>query len=90
MEIGMMISWCVFGLIVGSIARFLVPGSQPLGLIATTGLGVLGSFVGGFLGSLFSGGAATLAHPSGWVGATLGAVITLVVYMKMSRGRVAS
>ena len=50
------IGWIIFGLIVGAIARFLMPGTQSMGMIMTILIGVAGSFVGGYLGSLTSGG----------------------------------
>ena len=45
------IGWIVFGFVIGVIARFLMPGPQPMGIILTTVLGVAGSFLGGYLGS---------------------------------------
>lgn len=50
------ITWIVFGLVAGAIARYLVPGRQPMGLFETFGLGVLGSLAGGFVAWLFAGG----------------------------------
>lgn len=47
------ISWAVFGLIVGAIARLLYPGRQEMGLFATMALGVVGSLLGGFVSYLF-------------------------------------
>ncbi len=81
----MIISWSIFGLIVGAIARFLVPGRQPIGLAGTIVLGIVGSFVGGFLGSLIFGGEVTLSNPAGWIGGIIGAVIALLVYMRLSK-----
>jgi uncharacterized membrane protein YeaQ/YmgE (transglycosylase-associated protein family) len=81
----MIISWSIFGLIVGAIARFLVPGRQPIGLGGTIVLGIVGSFVGGFLGSLIFGGEITLANPAGWIGGVIGAVIALLIYMRLSK-----
>ncbi len=78
----MLISWSVFGLVVGAIARLLVPGEQKMGLLATMVLGIVGSFVGGFLGSLVFGGQVTLTNPAGWIGGIIGAVIALIVYIK--------
>ena len=81
----MVISWSVFGLIVGAIARFLVPGRQPIGIGGTIVLGIVGSLVGGFLGSLLFGGAITLSNPAGWIGGIIGAVIALLIYMRLSK-----
>jgi uncharacterized membrane protein YeaQ/YmgE (transglycosylase-associated protein family) len=47
------ISWAVFGLVVGLIARLLYPGPQPMGYFTTMTLGIIGSFVGGFISYLF-------------------------------------
>jgi uncharacterized membrane protein YeaQ/YmgE (transglycosylase-associated protein family) len=72
-------SWIFFGLVVGVIARFIMPGQQHMGLIRTTLLGIGGSFVGGFLSALIFGG--NWRHPSstGWIGAIIGAVVLLVL-----------
>lgn len=77
------ICWTVFGLIVGGIARLLVPGEQPIGCLATAILGIIGSYVGGFLGSLIFGGEITLSSPAGWIGALIGAVIVLLIWVKV-------
>jgi uncharacterized membrane protein YeaQ/YmgE (transglycosylase-associated protein family) len=74
------IGWIVFGLVVGIIARFLLPGEQPMGLIMTILLGVAGSFVGGYLGTMFHGGPMDLSQPAGWIGSIIGAVLLLVAY----------
>jgi uncharacterized membrane protein YeaQ/YmgE (transglycosylase-associated protein family) len=74
------IGWIVFGLVVGIIARFLIPGPHPMGFIMTTLLGVAGSFVGGWLGTMFHGGPVDIAQPSGWIGSIIGAVLLLVAY----------
>jgi len=59
------LGWCVFGLVVGIIARFLMPGRQHMGLIMTMILGIVGSFAGGFIASIFSGGAHVTMNPAG-------------------------
>jgi uncharacterized membrane protein YeaQ/YmgE (transglycosylase-associated protein family) len=51
--LGTMISWAFFGLMIGLIARMLYPGPQPMGFIATMILGIVGSFVGGFISFAF-------------------------------------
>lgn len=79
----------VFGIIVGGIARLLVPGRDPMGLGGTAVLGIVGSFVGGFLAYvLFRQDAAQGAlQPASLVGSIIGAVITLLVWRKMGRRR---
>jgi len=83
--IWMIISWSVFGLIVGAIARLLVPGEQPIGFLGTILLGIVGSFVGGFLGSLLFGGEINLSNPAGWIGGIIGAVIALLIYTRIGK-----
>ncbi len=79
------IGWIVFGLIVGIIARFLLPGPQPLGFILTSLLGIAGSFVGGSIGSLIHGGGFDIAQPSGWLGSIVGAILLLFGYSMISK-----
>ena len=79
MTILTILGWIVFGLIVGFIARALVPGKDNIGIIATIGLGILGSVVGGLVFSLFSG-EITLSNPIGWIGSVVFAIILLVIY----------
>ncbi len=75
--------WIVVGLVVGAIARLIVPGRQPMGWIATILLGVAGSFVGGSLGTLvFPPHKFNLQQPTihSWLGSLVGAVLLLVIY----------
>jgi uncharacterized membrane protein YeaQ/YmgE (transglycosylase-associated protein family) len=87
--LGLIISLIIIGLIAGALARLLVPGRDPMGIGATILLGIVGSFVGGFLGYIFfhhdsSQGA---LQPSGIVGSIIGAIIVLLIYRHFSRGR---
>lgn len=71
----------IIGIVVGAIARWLMPGSEHLGLLMTGVLGIAGSFVGGFIARLFSkpdDGA--LVHPAGLVMSVIGALILLYVW----------
>jgi uncharacterized membrane protein YeaQ/YmgE (transglycosylase-associated protein family) len=73
----------LLGLIVGLIARALVPGKQPMGWIATTVLGIVGGYVGGTLGSVvFYPHKFTITPPinHSFLGALVGAVILLLIY----------
>ena len=53
------LGWIVFGLVIGLIARTIMPGAQPMGFMLTALLGIAGSFVGGWLGTFLSGLAAS-------------------------------
>jgi len=84
------ISWIVLGLVAGAVARLLVPGPDPMGIIATVLLGIAGSFVGGFLGYVLFNkdlGEGAL-QPSGIVGSIIGAIILLLLTRSFRRGRV--
>ena len=76
----------IVGLIVGLIARFLVPGPDPMGLLATMVLGVVGSFVGGLILSLLTEGELALTT-SGWIGSIVGAIVALLIYRAVQRRR---
>ncbi len=73
------ITFLVVGLIAGFIARLIVPGEDPMGLVGTLVLGVIGSFVGGFLSALVFAGDLELSA-SGIVGSIVGAIVALLVY----------
>lgn len=78
----------VFGFVIGVIARFLMPGPQPMGIILTTVLGVAGSFVGGYLGHLFNEGEMNAWQPAGWIGSIIGAALLLLAYGMLAKKRV--
>ncbi len=85
------ISWIIFGLIAGAIAKALMPGKDPGGCIITMLLGVAGAVVGGFLADFLKiGGAYTRPGDHGFLFrlgfAVLGAIIILAVY-RMIAGR---
>lgn len=67
----------LFGLVVGLIARAIMPGNQRMGLVATTLLGIAGSFIGGVVGSMISGGRVFDLHAAGLIGSILGALVLL-------------
>lgn len=79
------LGWILFGLVVGIVAKFLMPGRDPGGIIITILLGIVGALVGGFLGqalNLYEPG-----EPAGFVGATLGAILVLWLYRVATRRR---
>ncbi|MCV7170372.1 GlsB/YeaQ/YmgE family stress response membrane protein [Mycobacterium sp. CPCC 205372] len=83
--IGLIITVVVIGLIAGALARLLVPGKQNLSIPMTILLGVVGSFVGGFLGYLLfhKDGSDGFLQPAGLIGSVIGAVIVLVIWLRV-------
>jgi uncharacterized membrane protein YeaQ/YmgE (transglycosylase-associated protein family) len=80
------LGWIVFGLIVGVVAKFLMPGRDPGGFVITTILGIVGAVVGGFLGRTL--GWYGPNDPVGFLMALVGAVVLLFAYRALS-GRTA-
>jgi len=78
------IGWIIFGLIVGAIAKLLMPGRDPGGFIVTMLLGIAGALVGGFLGR--SAGWYGPNDPAGFLMSLFGAVVLLLLY-RMIIGR---
>ena len=83
--IGFIISLIIIGAVAGFIARALVPGKDSMSIPATILLGIVGSFVGGFLASLIGrGDGGSFLNTSGIIGSIIGAIIALVIYNKVS------
>lgn len=83
------IGWIIIGLIAGAIARWLMPGPDPMGWLGTIVLGIVGSFVGGTILNLVTGGGMELSA-AGIIGSILGALLVLFVWRRMRpAGRVA-
>ncbi len=82
--LGLIVSLIVIGLIAGAIARLLVPGKQNISIPMTIVLGIVGSFVGGFLGYLIfhKDGQDGFFQPAGIVGSIIGSVIVLLLWLK--------
>ncbi len=75
------IGWIVFGLIVGAIAKFIVPGNDSNNIITTIVLGIAGSFVGGFVGNLlFTKKGENHARYGGWILSIVGAIALQLLY----------
>src|SRR6476469_4223768 len=71
------IIWTLFiGLIVGAIAKLLMPGKDPGGCIITILLGIAGAFVGTWIGRVFAGG----SYVAGWIMSVVGAMVLLLLY----------
>jgi uncharacterized membrane protein YeaQ/YmgE (transglycosylase-associated protein family) len=85
--LGLIIYLLVFGLIAGALARLLVPGRQAMGIGATVLVGIVGSFVGGFIGwAIFDHDRTNGAlQPSGIIGSIIGAVIVLLLLQRTGK-----
>lgn len=68
----------IIGLVVGALAKLIMPGKDPGGCIVTTLIGLAGALVGGFLGRLF--GLYNPGEPAGFIGSLIGAIILLGIY----------
>jgi uncharacterized membrane protein YeaQ/YmgE (transglycosylase-associated protein family) len=77
------LSWILFGLVVGVIAKLLMPGRDPGGFIITILLGIAGALVGGFAGRAM--GFYGENQGAGWIMSILGAIILLALYRMMAR-----
>ena len=76
MGIGFIVFLVLFGLVVGALARLALPGPDPMGILATIGLGLAGSFLGGVVARIF------LGTGGGVVFAVLGATLILYLYRR--------
>jgi uncharacterized membrane protein YeaQ/YmgE (transglycosylase-associated protein family) len=76
MDIKAIIITLAIGLVVGAIAKLLMPGKDPGGCIITMLLGIAGAFVGTFLGRIFAGG----NYVAGWIMSVVGAMLLLLIY----------
>lgn len=81
------VSWILFGLVIGIIAKLLMPGRDPGGFIVTILLGVAGALLGGFIGRTM--GFYGPDQGAGWLMSIVGAVVLLALYRMLVRRRVA-
>ena len=77
------IATIVIGFLVGLVARFVKPGNDSKGFIATTFIGIVGAFLGSYLGQIF--GIYRVGEPVGFIGAVIGAVIVLAILKSLSK-----
>ena len=80
------LSWILFGLVVGVIGKLLMPGRDPGGFIITILLGIAGALFGGFIGRAM--GFYGENQGAGWIMSILGAILLLALYRMMVRRRV--
>ena len=79
------LSWIVFGLIAGFLAKWIMPGKDPGGFIVTIALGVAGAFVGGFIGSLVGFGSISGFNLGSLITAVAGALLLLFGYRMLKQ-----
>lgn len=79
------LGWIVFGLIVGAIAKLLMPGRDPGGIIVTMLLGIVGALLGGFVGQAL--GMYGPGESAGFIMALVGAIVVLMIYRMSVGGR---
>jgi uncharacterized membrane protein YeaQ/YmgE (transglycosylase-associated protein family) len=77
------LSWIVFGLIVGALAKLVMPGNDPGGFIVTVLLGIAGALVGGFLGRAL--GFYGPDQVAGYIMSIVGAIVLLALYRMMTK-----
>jgi uncharacterized membrane protein YeaQ/YmgE (transglycosylase-associated protein family) len=79
--LALIIFLALWGLIVGALARLALPGPDPMGILATIGLGLVGSFVGGLIAGLL------WARAAGFVFSVVGAILVLYLYRRFVQHR---
>jgi len=78
-------SWIIMGLIVGALAKFIMPGKDPGGLVVTILIGIAGAFVGGYIGTFLGFGKVTGFNTMSLVLAVGGAVLLLFLYRMIKK-----
>ncbi len=82
---GHLIGQVLFGLVVGAIAKLLMPGKDPGGIIITAIIGMVGALIGSFAGRMLW---ASPDYSAGWITAILGSIVLLAGYRMIAGGRV--
>lgn len=77
------LSWIVLGLIVGALAKWIMPGNDPGGVVVTSAIGIAGAFIGGFLATQFGLGTVTGFNIGSLAIAIAGSLLLLFVYRKL-------
>lgn len=87
MSIMSILVWLVFGLIVGAIAKLMMPGKDPGSFVVTVMVGIVGSLIGGGISYLLLG-AQGRYQPAGWIMSIVGAILLLAIYRVIARRNV--
>ncbi|MFW3733517.1 GlsB/YeaQ/YmgE family stress response membrane protein [Klebsiella pneumoniae] len=77
------LSWIIFGLIAGIIAKWIMPGKENVGIIVTIILGIVGAVVGGYISTFFGFGKVDGFNFGSFVVAVIGAIVVLYIYNKV-------
>jgi len=77
------VGWILFGLVVGALAKLIMPGRDPGGIIVTMLLGIVGAVLGGFIGRAL--GFYGPQEAAGWLMSILGAIVVLMIYRMLVR-----
>ena len=80
-----LLGWILFGLVIGALAKLVMPGRDPGGIIVTMLLGIAGAVLGGFLGRVL--GFYREGEAAGWIMSFVGAVVLLGIYRMVMRRR---
>ena len=81
------IAWIIVGLIAGALAKLILPGDDPGGIIVTILIGIVGAFLGGFVFNLFGGAGVSGFNIWSILVATVGAIILLLIYRMVAGSR---
>ena len=79
------LSWILLGLIAGALAKFIMPGKDPGGIIVTILIGIVGAIVGGFLGKFVGLGSVESFDLGGILIATAGSIVLLIIYRLVTK-----
>lgn len=74
-----LILFLIFGLVIGAIARLIVPGHEPGGWVASMAIGVVGAYLGGFVGRAL-GMYPSYQSTGGWIASLIGAIVVAAIY----------
>jgi uncharacterized membrane protein YeaQ/YmgE (transglycosylase-associated protein family) len=77
------ISWIIFGLVAGIIAKWIMPGKENVGFFITIALGIVGAIVGGYISTFFGFGKVDGFNLGSFVVAVIGAIVVLYIYRKI-------